>query len=130
MLGVCLCVVRSDVELLWQVPFAHRHLMQILENGAALHFGPMAAIVEYCAHMVYHLPRPKPHRSNQARDQSLILILEHPCGQLAPYRGAHCLLLVHLVDQHEPLRAATVRTLLFQASVGQTLRSLKLIVVP
>ena len=92
--------------------------------------GPMVAIVERSPHMIHNWPRPDPHGSNQACDQPLLLILEHLGRQLAPYRGAHRLLLVHLVDQHEPLRPGAVCTLLFQSMFGQTLRSLELVVGP
>ena len=101
-----------------------------MEYGAALHLRTVAVIVEDCANVTRCVSRPEPHGSNQARGQSLLLIVEHLCRQLTPYRAAHRLQLVHLANQHEPLRPSTQRTTLFHATVGQTRSCLKSVVVP
>ena len=71
---------------------------------------------------------PVPHRPNEANHQPSISKKRR--RQLAPYARANRLLLIHLVDLHEPLPSSRLAALLLQAALCQALRALKLEVLP
>ena len=95
-----------------------------------LQLGPMFAIVEHGSHMIRHAPRPEPHGSNPARDQTLFLVLEQPLSTIGSISRGTLFSDGTCVDQHEPPHPATVHALLFQTIAGQAMRSLKLVVAP
>ena len=103
----------------------YRDIMQILQDGAALHLGPMPGVIEDCAQMVSRVQGAEPHRPVQSGNHPPVQIFEQGSGQLAPYCRTHSLLLVHLVYQHYPMLPATVGTLFLTTPMCQALGRLE-----
>ena len=125
MFGLFPRVVGGNGKLLRQVPLSNGHLAQVLQNGTALHLRAMGAIGKRRAHVLPHAPCPEPHGTNQPGDQPLLVILEESGRQLAPNCWADCFILVHLVDQHDPLLPSALLALLLHTGMRQTLRGLE-----
>ena len=91
-------IVCTDEECFGEAPLSASYLTQILQNAAALHLRAMAAIQKDGAHVLRRALGSKPHGAIQPTDQSPVQVFEERRGKLAPYRGAYCRVLVHLVD--------------------------------